>query len=363
MSFNWQKPEWPNFHYSLEAVGTDLVEYAHKSGKISGLLSGLPTDEQVEAALQAMVVEAIKTSEIEGEYLSKEDVMSSVRNQLGLNDPIEQVRDRASEGASELMIAVRNSWEEPLSEETLFAWHRALMKGTPRVERGAWRSHEDPMQVISNPYGKPRIHFEAPPSKQVPREMTQFIDWYNESRIEIAHPPIRAAIAHLYFESIHPFEDGNGRIGRAISEKALSQGANRPILISLSAAIEAKKSDYYQALEKTQRSNEISDWIAYFVSIILIAQNQTEERIEFVLKKKRFFETHQSTLSERQLRVVNRMLAEGPSGFEGGMSARKYKALTGVSKATATRDLQDLASSGVLTPIGGGRSVRYELAL
>ena len=197
--------------------------------------------------------------------------------------------------------------------------------------------------------------------------MKRFIGWFNETgpggRNELKKPVVRSAIAHLYFESIHPFEDGNGRIGRAISEKALSQGLGRPVLLSLSRTIEANRKQYYTALQRGQRSNEISSWITWFVNTALQAQIQTEEQIDFILKKTRFFDRFRNLLNERQLKMLRRMLDEGPKGFEGGMSAKKYMALTGASKATATRDLHSLAEQGVLAPSGGGRSVRYELNL
>ena len=205
------------------------------------------------------------------------------------------------------------------------------------------------------------VHFHAPPSNTVPSEMNGFITWFNESRNMIHKPIMRSAIAHLYFESIHPFEDGNGRIGRAIAEKALSQSIDRPFLFSLSKSIESNKNDYYTALKAAQRSNEITDWINYFVKTVLDAQIDAENEIEFTLKKAKFFDQHKRDLNERQQKVVRRMLEEGYQGFEGGMNARKYVSIASTSKATATRDLQDLVQKGIFTPIGGGRSTRYKL--
>ncbi|MCG2462972.1 DUF4172 domain-containing protein, partial [Flavobacteriaceae bacterium F89] len=307
----------------------------------------------------------IKTSEIEGEYLSRKDVMSSIKRNLGLNPELPLSKDKKVEGISELMIAVRNSFMESLTTETLFSWHSMLMKGSRKIEVGQWRSHEEPMQIVSGAMGREIIHYEAPPSKKVPTEMEGFINWFNDTSSEgvnaIKKPIIRAAIAHLYFETIHPFEDGNGRIGRAISEKALSQSIQRPILLSLSKTIEHNKNTYYEALQSAQRSNEITPWITYFVNTVLEAQLQAEKEIEFTLKKTKFFDIHKSSLNDRQLKVVRRMLDEGPSGFEGGMNARKYISITGTSKATATRDLQDLVEKHILFPIGGGRSTRYDL--
>lgn len=363
MLYNWQLSDWPNFTYDLAGLEGELIAFADKAGQITGLLKGLSETDQSEAMVQSMLAEAMKTSQIEGEYLRRQDVMSSIRNQLGLNDPLQRVRDRASEGAAELMVAVRDTWKEPLTEAMLFSWHKKLLKGSHGIALGRWRTHKEPMQVVSNPYGRTRVHFEAPPSDRVPGEMKHFVNWFNRSDSEIKHAPVRSAIAHLYFESVHPFEDGNGRIGRALSEKAIFQGLGRPAILSMSHSLERNKKHYYDALQRGQGSNEISDWISYFVSMLLLAQDHTEKQIDFVLRKARFFDRFTSMLSERQLRVIRRMLEEGPDGFEGGINARKYRALTRVSKATATRDLQDLATKEVLRPIGAGRSARYDLRL
>jgi Fic family protein len=199
--------------------------------------------------------------------------------------------------------------------------------------------------------------------------MEQFIHWFNETapggKKEIRRAPVRAAIAHLYFETIHPFEDGNGRIGRAVAEKALSQGIGRPVLLSLSRTIEADRKAYYDALQKGQRSNEITDWVVYFVKTTLHAQFEAEQQIAFTLKKVQFFDRFKDRLSDRQLKVVRRMLEEGPRGFRGGMNAGKYGSLAGISKATATRDLQNLLEMGAIKLMGeaGGRSTKYEVNL
>ena len=333
---------------------------------MDGLLEGLPEAAKTEAIIDLMVAEAIKTSEIEGEYLSREDVLSSIRNNLGL-EPSAQPRDQRAEGISELMIDVRNSFAEKLTEAKLFSWHGMVIKGNKRVKMGKWRTHKEPMQVVSGPAGKVMVHFQAPPSKRVSGEMKQFIQWFNETapggKNEIKKPVVRSAIAHLYFETIHPFEDGNGRVGRALSEKALSQGLGRPVLMSLSKTIEASKKEYYAALKEGQRSNEITLWLNYFANIVLGAQTQAEKEIDFTLRKTRFFDRYRSDLNSRQLKVVQRMLEEGTKGFTGGMSAKKYMAITGTSKATATRDLKDLANRRIFVLSGGGRSTRYEIKL
>lgn len=334
---------------------------------MSGLLEGLNEATKMETVIEMMVSEAVKTSEIEGEYISRRDVKSSIRNNLGLSISKEQVNDKRAEGAAALLLLVRDHYLEPLSEEMLFEWHEALMIGDRHIKKGAWRTHKEPMQVVSGPIGKQKVHYEAPPSFQVPKEMKAFIKWFNDTapdgKNDIGKPSVRSALAHVYFESIHPFEDGNGRIGRAISEKALSQGVGRPVLLSLSAAIEEKRNDYYDALNAAQSTLDASGWVEYFVRTCLDAQIQAEEKINFTLKKTKLFDRFEKNMNERQLRAVRRMLEDGPDSFEGGMTAKKYMVITKASRATATRDLQELADMKVLVQEGAGRSVRYKVNL
>ncbi len=367
MSFNWQHKDWPNFSYDLSSLEESLLLFSERMGRISGLFVGLSEDDQTASMIDMMVAEAVKTSEIEGEMISRRDVMSSIKNNLGLNSSPEHVQDRRADGVAELMLDVRDSFAQPLSEEKLFAWHRMLMKGDSSVQAGSWRTHEEPMQVVSGPIGRQKVHYEAPPSDHVPSEMKAFVQWFNDTassgKTAIVSPSVRSAVAHLYFETIHPFEDGNGRIGRALSEKALSQGFNRPVLLSLSRAIEADRNAYYDALQSAQSSNDITGWISYFIAMVLEAQTEAEEHVEFTLKKAKLFDRFASELNERQLCVLRRMLEEGPKGFKGGMSANKYMSMTKASKATATRDLQDFASRGIFVAVGGGRSTRYEVDL
>lgn len=368
-TYNWQQKDWPQFTYSLLNVEDDLFLFAAKAGRITGVLAALPENTKMEAIIEMMVSEAIKTSEIEGEYLSRHDIMSSIKNNLGVNQTPEKVYDKKAGGVAELMIDVRNTYRDKLTEEKLFAWHAMLLPESDNIKVGGWRDHEDPMQVVSGPIGKQKVHYEAPPSSRVSAEMKKFIEWFNETGPggpkEIKKAPVRSAIAHLYFESIHPFEDGNGRIGRAVAEKALSQAIGRPVLMSLSKTIEANKKAYYNALETAQRSNEITDWISYFVRTIVAAQTEAEEQIDFILRKARFFDRFKSLITERQLKVLKRMMEEGPQEFEGGMNASKYSSIAKVSKATATRDLQNLLEMGafVLFDERGGRSTRYRLNL
>ncbi|TRX54325.1 Fic family protein [Fulvivirga sp. M361] len=367
MMYNWQQSDWPDFKYNTSQIDELLIDFAQKSGKSTGLLEALPNDYQQETVIELMVAEAIKTSEIENEYLSHQDVMSSIRRNLGFKTNMAKTHDLRAEGASELMVSVRENHDKPLSKEMLFNWHRMIMKGSKGINAGQWRTHKDPMQVVSGSIGKETVHFEAPPSMNVPKEMQQFISWFNDTAPgrtkEIKKAPVRSAIAHAYFETIHPFEDGNGRIGRAISEKAISEGMGKPALISLSRTIEANKNDYYNALKEAQSSNDLTHWINYFVQVVVNAQAEAEELIAFIVKKSKFFDRYKNKLNERQMRVTNRMLEEGSKGFEGGMSAKKYMSIAKTTKATATRDLQDLVEKEVFLVSGGGRSTRYEVNL
>jgi len=362
--YNWQKLDWPQFSYDETQLEGELFAIIEKAGMVSGIIKAIPEKIQQETLIDIIVSEAIKTSEIEGEFLSREDVMSSVRKNLGLS-PAGLVKDKRVQGVSSLMVEVRNTFSEPLSEEMLLEWHSLLMGHSKDIKPGQWRAGTEPMQVISGAVGNIKVHFEAPPSETVPLEMERFIKWFNKSapgaENEIKKAPIRAAIAHLWFESIHPFEDGNGRIGRAIAEKALSQGMGRPVVLSLSKAIESDRKKYYAELKKAQRSLEITEWINYFVHTVLRAQSDAEAEVDFTLKKVRFFDRFRDNFNERQISVLKRMLYEGASGFKGGMNAGKYASICMVSKATATRDLQYLASIEALIVSGGGRSTSYEV--
>jgi Fic family protein len=363
--YNWQLSDWPDFKYQLTDIEDTLILFAEQTGHVSGTLKALPENVQLETIIDVMVAEAIKTSAIEGEYLNRKDVMTSIRNKMGLNAKRDIVIDKKAQWAGELMVIVRNTFDSPLSEEVLFSWHKLLMQKSQGITVGQWRNHKEPMLVVSGAIGKGKIHFEAPPSNQVPREMKRFIKWFNDTmpggKKEIKKAPVRAAIAHLYFESIHPFEDGNGRIGRAIAEKALAQTLGRPILLSLSQTIDANKKDYYSNLEKAQRSNIITSWITYFVKTIYIAQLKAKDLIELTLRKAKFFNQFKELLNERQLKAIKKMMDAEPEGFEGGMTANKYTSITNTSKATATRDLQSLIDLEILKVVGGGRSTHYYL--
>ena len=363
-SFNWQQKEWPSFNFDQTNIEEYLFSFYEHVGLVSGMLKAIPNDMQMETLIDIMVAEAIKTSEIEGEFLSRKDVMSSIKKNLGLITQDDN-RDVRAAGISLLMIDIRNSFNQPLTQQTLFDWNRMIMSDAKDIEIGKWRTHHEPMQVISGALGKQKVHFEAPPSEIIPNEMENFINWFNDtapgSKNEIKNAMIRSAISHLYFESIHPFEDGNGRIGRAIAEKALSQGIGRPIMLSLSKAIESNKKRYYAELEKVQLSMEINSWLTYFVETIIDAQIDSETMIDFILKKVKFFDRFKDQLNDRQITVIKRFLEEGPKDFTGGINARKYVSIAKVSKATATRDLQYLFEIKALIVEGGGRSTSYSV--
>jgi Fic family protein len=367
MKYIWQQDNWPEFQYDLTGIHEKMIRFTEKTGRVDGLLSALPESLQMDAVIELMVAEAVKSSEIEGEMLSRPDVMSSIKNNLGIASRPRHVGDARVRGIAELMVCVRDDFARALSRNMLFTWHSMLMKGNAYVKSGAWRAHSELMLIVSGTVGSEQVHYEAPPSTEVPAEMKRFVQWFNAtapgSQDEICHAPVRSALAHLYFESIHPFEDGNGRIGRALSEKVLSQGLGRPVVMSLSRSIDEDRQGYYDALKQAQQAGRVTEWIEWFVNMLVNAQTQAETEIEFTLKKTRLFDRVESELNARQLKAIRRMLAEGPSGFAGGMTAKKYMAITKATKPTATRDLQDLVAKAVLLPEGSGRSTHYQVSL
>ena len=359
MTYNWQQSDWPDFKYDMTKIEDTLLSFAEKVGRVGGLLNGLPEDVHIKTVIDMMVAEAINTSEIEGETLRRDDVMSSIMNNLGLVQEKEHVRDKRAIGAAELMIDVRNSFADKLTQAKLFSWHQMIMKGSRGVKVAGWRTHEDPMQVVSGAIGKRKVHFEAPPSTKMKAEMKQFIKWF-KAKLRIG-ALTHAGIAHLYFVSIHPFEDGNGRIGRAIAEKSLSMSLGHPTLISLSYMIEKHRKDYYRVLELNNKDQEITDWLIYFAKTILDAQNYTQSLINFLIEKAKFYDRLKAILNERQEKVIERMFREGVEGFKGGLSAENYIRITNTSRATATRDLKDLVNKGALNKTGQLKHTRYYL--
>jgi Fic family protein len=364
MYYNWQQKDWPNFTYNKEVLKG--ISFDLNAGKLTGIVTSLNYSLKEEALVELLITEAAKTSEIEGEIMSRVDVMSSIKKNLGIHEKhAKQLKDQRAIGIAEMVVANRNTFGKPLSKKMLFEWHTMVMKGTPNVNSGSWRKGKAPMQIVSGTFGREKVYFEAPPSSGVPEEMKSFITWFNQTKPGkvkgILHPVIKAAIAHLYFESIHPFEDGNGRIGRLLAEKALSQFVGHPIILGLSAAIEKNKKNYYSALKKAQRSNDITNWIKYFEKTIKEAQQIAENIVNHSIAKMHFYDRFESDLNMRQQKVVNKMFEAGPDGFEGGMSAKKYQRIARISKPTATRDLQHLSRIGAFKAKAGGRSTHYEL--
>lgn len=366
MNYNWQHKNWANFEYDTTIIDEIVFEFALETGELKGIIDTLSEEMKQDTILQFMIDEAIKTSEIEGEFYSRQDVMSSIKNKIGVHSTIDHIKDKRARGIGELMVAVRNNLNSPLDEELIKEWHKTLFNDSKTIQAGNYRTGEEPMVIVSGPHGREKVHYQAPPSTQVTTEMKHFTAWYDSFKVEsidIKNALIKTAIAHLYFESIHPFEDGNGRIGRAIAEKCLAESLNRPLLMSLSSAIEKEKKNYYETLKEAQRTLNISNWIYYFSKTILNAQKQAKKTIRFTLNKTRFLDEHKPKLNERQLKVILKMLDRGIDGFEGGMTAKKYISITQTSKATATRDLQDLTDKNILSTSGAGRSVNYILNL
>jgi Fic family protein len=366
MTWNWQKPDWPNFRWNRARLEAVEKQFLVGGGVFVGTVRHLGKEERDQLTIEAMSTEAITTSEIEGEILDRASVQSSLRKQLGLATDERRVRP-AERGIAEMMVDVYRSFAEPLSEETLFRWHRMVMSGSRNVrDVGRYRAGAEPMQVVSGPVGEPRIHFEAPPSAHVPSEMERFIAWFNRTaprREEPLSALTRAGIAHLYFESIHPFEDGNGRIGRAIAEKALAQSLGQPTLTALAATILARRKNYYDALEAANKGNEITHWLMWFAGVAIEAQRRTIALVEFVIDKTKLLDRLKGQLNARQEKALLRMFREGPEGFRGGLSAGKYGTITGASPATTTRDLADLVAKGALVRKGERRYARYHLSV
>ncbi len=263
------------------------------------------------------------------------------------------------------MVSLYEGFRASLSHHQLFSWHELLTKGRRDLQDiGKYRSHPEPMQIVFGPVHKPKVHFEAPPSGKVRQEMNAFIRWFNATapgEKESLPALTRSGIAHLYFVSIHPFEDGNGRIGRAISEKVLSQAVGQPTLVALSQTIEAGRKDYYKHLELNNKGTEITDWLVYFAKSVLAAQNYTQRLIDYLIEKTKLYEKVKVRLNPRQEKVFERMFREELKGFQGGLSAENYIAITKTSRATATRDLQDMVGIGALRKTGELKYTRYFL--
>lgn len=366
MAWNWQQPDWSDFRWDRTRMEVAEKQFLVSGGVFVGTARHLGKDERDQLTIEAMSREAVTTSEIEGEILDRASVQSSIRKQLGLATDERRIRP-AERGIAEMMVDLYRSCAEPLSEEMLFRWHRMVMSGSRNLrDVGRYRTGAEPMQVVSGAIDEPKVHFEAPPAAGVPSEMARFGAWFNKTgpgREESLPALTRAGIAHLYFESIHPFEDGNGRIGRAIAEKALAQSLGQPTLTALAATILARRKSYYEALEAANKENEITRWLMWFAGVAIEAQRRTIALVEFLIDKTKLLDRLKGQLNERQEKALLRMFREGPEGFRGGLSAGKYSTITGASPATTTRDLADLVAKGALLREGERRYARYHLSV
>ena len=361
MRWNWQQPDWMNFRYEASALEASEATFLKSAGIIIGSCRHLNPDDKDRLTVDLISSEALNTSAIEGEFLDRESLQSSIRRHFGL-----QADKRRSppgeEGIAEMMVSLYRGFDEDLTHETLFAWHRMLTNGRRDIkDMGCYRTHNEAMQVVSGSMDRPKIHFEAPPSDQMETQMNSFLEWFNGSRNLPALT--RAGIAHLFFVCIHPFEDGNGRIGRAIAEMALAQNIGQPTLTSLSTQIEKHRKAYYAALEAANKQNEITEWLRFFAGVILDAQKTTETRIRFLIEKTKLHDRVRGKLNSRQEKVLERLFREGPDGFIGGLSTEKYIAITQTSRATATRDLAGLVGWGALLRSGRLKGTRYRLPM
>lgn len=366
MTWNWQQPDWPRFTWQSTRLAKAEERFLLRGGVFVGTVKHLTDDDRDQLRIEAMSNEAITTSEIEGEVLDRDSVQSSIRRQLGLVTDRRKVKP-AEQGIGEMMVDLYQHYAQPLDEATLCSWHRMITSGrTDLRDIGCFRTHSDPMQVVSGRIFDPKVHFEAPPSDRVGSEMARYLEWFNGSAPNGAAPlPVltRAGIAHLYFESIHPFEDGNGRIGRAIAEKVLAQSLGQPSLTAIAATILANRKAYYAALEAANKRNEVTDWLAWFAGICLEAQHRTQSEVEFLVDKAKLLAKFRGVLNPRQEAVLARMLREGPAGFEGGLSASNYVSIAKTSPATATRDLAEMVERGALMRTGEKRHTRYHLPI
>ncbi len=370
MKWIWQQSDWPAFRYDKRMLESQDNEFRINSERLTGRFEALPMAYQEDATIDLMLSEAIKTSAIEGEDLDRQSVRSSLLS-LIRSDTLPDVSDQKAAGAASLLVDVRRHWQVPLTHDLLGRWQSMAVpeQRYTSVLRGAYRNDSSPMQIVSGPYGREKVHYEAPPAKQVPVEMARFIDWYNQSSPLSGGQKIpgiaRAGIAHLWFELIHPFDDGNGRVGRAIADHALSRFLGYPTTACLATAIESDKKSYYLQLEKASRGSlDINAWLDYFSDTVNEAQEIAREEVDFVLAKTRFYETYGDQLNNRQARMASRVFAEGRKGFEGGITTKKYEAITKCPNRTASRDLSDLVAKGIIIPLpGGGRTTRYELTV
>jgi Fic family protein len=356
---------WPKFKWSHQDLAEQLAAVRHRQGRLLGRMEALGFDLRAEAVLETLTEDVLKSSEIEGEILDKDQVRSSIARRLGMDIGALAPADRHVEGVVEMMLDATQNYRVPLSDERLFAWHAALFptgrSGMTKIVIGAWRDDRSGgMQVVSGPFGREKVHYEAPGAARLAAEMTAFLDWFNSDTP--LDPVLKAAIAHLWFVTVHPFDDGNGRIARIIADVALARSEGSPQrFYSMSAQIRLERKDYYVILEATQKGGlDITAWLRWFLACLDRAFDGAEGILANVLQKARFWEALAGQpLSERQRMVVNRLL----DGFEGKLTSSKWATLTKTSPDTALRDINDLVARGILVKDeAGGRSTSYSLA-
>lgn len=361
----WQHPDWPRWRYALDELLPRIAEVSRLQGLLLGRLADVGFATRDQASLQALTEDVLQTSAIEGERLDRAAVRSSLARRLGVDNGALAPVDRRVEGVVALVLDATSQVDAQLTRERLQGWHAALFptghSGLSRIRVGAWRDDaEGPMQVVSGPAGRMRVHFQAPPAERVDVELERFLHWVNAVD-EPTLPLLKAGVAHLWFLTVHPFEDGNGRIARAIGDWLLARADRSPQrYYSLSAQIERERRDYYEILETTQRGTpDLTRWLAWFLGALSRALQQAQRTVDRVLAKSRFWARAGGTpLSPRKLKLLNRLL----DGFEGRMTSSRWATIAGCSKDSALRDIQDLLDRGLLQRLpGGGRSSAYGL--
>jgi Fic family protein len=366
MAYIHDLPNWPSFTWDVRSLAQTLTAARHKQGKHLGKMEALGFELRSEANVTALTSEIVKSSAIEGKHLDNDEVRSSIARKLGLDTAGLPKPGREVEGIVEMMLDATQKFEQPLTEERLFGWHAALFptgrSGMLRITVGAWRKGEHgPMQVVSGPMGKERVHFQAPDAGRLADEMKRFLDWFNQP--PDTDPALKAAMAHLWFVTIHPFDDGNGRIARAIADMEISRAdGSKNRFYSMSAAIEAKRKEYYLQLESSQRGSlDITSWLAWFLECLDRAIDASDTMLASVLHKAKLWQRiNTKPVNERQREVINRMLEHD---WKGLLNTSKYARLAKCSQDSALRDIKELLERGVLLKNeSGGRSTSYRLA-